>query len=100
MWSSACRITRFLLLGIVSSLIASTHSLTDVLLASIALRAIIFAFGESLLSRMFSSQASSLLGHCVQPLSIVFRAVTLLPANSSSRAAAIQPKAFVGFVLT
>ena len=98
MMSSARRKTRFLALGSLSNFMASIHSRVDRSLFVMALAAMIFALWLSF-SRMFSSQASSLLGQTSHPLAMTFLAATIFPATSSSRAAAIQPGACFGFVL-
>mmetsp|Transcript_30356 Transcript_30356/g.116410 ORF Transcript_30356/g.116410 Transcript_30356/m.116410 type:complete len:202 (-) Transcript_30356:571-1176(-) len=49
--------------------------------------------------RTASSQTSSDVGHILQPWAISFLAACILPANSSNRAAAIQPGPCFGLVL-
>lgn len=51
-------------------------------------------------NRADSSQMSSLVGHRSQPILMIFLAATILPACSSTHAAAIQPGACFGFDFT
>ncbi len=51
-------------------------------------------------NRADSSQMSSLVGHRSQPILMILRAATILPACSSTHAAAIQPGACFGFDFT
>ncbi len=96
MLSRARRTTRFLESGSFSSVMASIHSRTERRLALIASAAIILAFRPSF-RRMFSSQTSSLLGQCLHPRAMTVLAAPSFPANSSTRAAAIQPGALAVF---
>lgn len=50
--------------------------------------------------RADSSQMSSFVGQCSHPVLMIFRAVTILPACSSTQAAAIHPGACLGFDFT
>jgi len=92
------RMTLFLFLTSVSKDMALNHKRTDCGICLTALAKIILAL-STLLRRAASNQTSSLFGHSSQPLEMISLAATILPANSSKRAAAIQPGAFFGLVV-
>mmetsp|Transcript_92524 Transcript_92524/g.293430 ORF Transcript_92524/g.293430 Transcript_92524/m.293430 type:complete len:292 (+) Transcript_92524:1433-2308(+) len=94
--SRALRSTRALACTSCSRLAASIHRRTlcgrdFTALATTALALCGFS------RRAASSQTSSLLGQCLQPCAMSWRADCTLPATSSSRAAAIQPGPCLGF---
>mmetsp|Transcript_29080 Transcript_29080/g.68543 ORF Transcript_29080/g.68543 Transcript_29080/m.68543 type:complete len:270 (+) Transcript_29080:249-1058(+) len=95
--SSARRSTRRRIMMLLSSEAACSQILTDCGIFFTASASTVLAF-SGVCSRAASSHTSSFAGHAMQPSRITCRALTSLPATSSSRAAAIQPGPCPGLV--